>query len=124
MARSVLSEYLSLDLAAERLGVSIEQMLAWRMVVVTKEQGQPRVPEWSADPAIARYLPALSRVFADDALTFCLTRPDLMGDGRDGLTALRQGDWQAVLARLRALRARLSDTLESLDHRAASGWLH
>lgn len=99
-------------------------MLAWRMVVVTKEQGQPRVPEWSADPAIARYLPALSRVFADDALTFCLTRPDLMGDGRDGLTALRQGDWQAVLARLRALRARLSDTLESLDHRAASGWLH
>lgn len=118
------SRLLTLDHAAQRLGVSIEQMLAWRMVVVVVEAGQQRVPEWSADPAVARYLPALSSVFADDALTFCLTRPDLLGDGRDGVRPLRDGDWRAVLDRLRHLRAKLDDTMDALADCAVQIRLH
>lgn len=115
---------LSLDNAAERLGVSIEQMLAWRMVVVVRHDGLRRVPEWAADPAVARYLPALSSVFADEALTLCLTRPDLMGDGRDGIRALRDGDWRQVLDRLRDLRVRFEAAMDLLEHEAPPRRLH
>lgn len=116
---------LTLQEAAARLDVSVEQMLAWNMVIIHEIDGCERVPAWSADPRIARYLPMLSQLFQGEALTYCLSQIRPLGDGRDGLDALRDGHWHAVLERLQVLRAKLDRALRrgGPGGAAASGWM-
>lgn len=102
---------LSVPEAAARLGVSVEQMLAWNMVVIHDIDGFDVVPSWSADPLVARYIPTLSQVFQGEALSYCLARIRPMSDSRDGLGALRDGHWREVLAALQGLRAKLDRAL-------------
>lgn len=98
--------------AASRLDVSVEQMLAWNMVVIHQINGLDVVPCWSVDPLIARYLPTLSQVFQGEALTYCLANIRPFGDARDGMAALRSGNWREVLEELQTLR-------EKFDHAMA-----
>ncbi len=107
--------------AAGKLGVSIEQMLAWNMVVVHEVDGKEVVPLWSTDPMIARYLPTLSQVFQGEALSYCLRAIRPMGDDRNGLDALREGKWQMVLDRLQALRARFELAMMEEDFCGIAG---
>lgn len=103
--------------AASRLDVSVEQMLAWNMVVVHDLDGQEVVPCWSVDPLIARYLPTLSQVFQGEALSYCLAKIHPFGDGRDGIAALRSGHWREVLEELQGLREKFDTVMaETLEH--------
>jgi len=98
--------HLTLHEAAARLEVSVEQMLAWNMVVIHEVDGREVVPIWSVDPLVARYMPTLSQVFQGEALTYVLATIRPMQDDRDGLTALREGCWREVLGTLQKLRKR------------------
>lgn len=102
---------LSIEDAAARLGVSVDQMLAWNMVVIHEIDGFEVVPCWSADPLIARYMPTLSQVFFGEALSYCLAKIRPLGDSRDGLAALRDGHWRQVLDALQTLRAKFDHAM-------------
>lgn len=102
---------LTIQQAAAKLDVSVDQMLAWNMVVIHEVDGCEVVPGWSADPIIARYMPTLSQVFQGEALTYCLSKIRPLGDGRDGLEALRGGHWRQVLDKLQALRDRFDQAM-------------
>ncbi len=107
MARFVAdTAFVTLQEAARRLDLTVDQMLAWNMAVIHDIDGFDMVPTWSVDPQIARYLPTLSQVFQGEALSYCLTRIRPLDDGRDGLAALRDGEWRAVLDCLQSLRVR------------------
>lgn len=101
--------------AAARLGVSVDQMLAWNMVVIHQIDGSVMVPVWSVDPLVARYMPTLSQVFQGEALSYCLSKMHPMGDERDGLEALRDGHWRPVLQELQALRAEFDRVMLETD---------
>lgn len=103
--------------AASRLDVSVEQMLAWNMVVIHQINGHDVVPCWSVDPLIARYLPTLSQVFQGEALTYCVAKIHPLGDWRDGIDALREGHWREVLEKLQDLRRKF-------DHAMAEAAAH
>ncbi len=103
--------FMTIEQAATTLGVSVDQMLAWNMVVIHEVDGCDVVPRWSADPLVARYMPTLSQVFQGEALSYCLSKIRPMGDCRDGLDALRDGHWRQVLDKLQVLRDRFEDAM-------------
>lgn len=98
--------FMSVHEAASRLGVSVQHLLVWNMVVIQDVDGQEMVASWSVDRQIAKYLPTLSRVFQGEALTHVLATMRPMNDGRDGFTALREGHWREVLAAAQEVRDR------------------
>lgn len=101
--------------AASMLGVSLELLRAWNMVVIHCINGYEVVPVWSADPKIARYMPTLSQVFQGEALSYSLWHIRPLNDGRNGLEALRCGHWREVLDELKALRARFDNAMDIAD---------
>lgn len=111
MARSDISPFLSIDEAAARLQVSVDQMVAWNMVAFVTRGEDVVVPRWSINPQIARYMPTLSEVFQGEALVYCLTHMRPFEDDRSGIDALRSGDWQRVLDTLRDYRLRFDQVL-------------
>ena len=98
------SQTVSLAEAAARLQVDPEQVLAWDMVVLRGAGRMAKVPAWCADARIARVIPILSQVFQGEALEYCLTHVRGFGHGRNGIEALRDGDWVLVLDRLQTWR--------------------
>lgn len=103
--------YVSIGEAAAALDVSVEQMMAWNMVVVLAIGDRMLVPRWSVNPKIARVMPTISEYFQGEALSFCLTHMRPFGDGRSGVDALRAGEWQRVVALLRDYRQRFDEVM-------------
>ncbi|AWB50509.1 hypothetical protein HYN69_18005 (plasmid) [Gemmobacter aquarius] len=99
-------DFLTLHEAASRLGVGVDLMLAWNMVVILECDGRERVPGWSVDPRIVKYLPTISQFFQGEALSYVLTTMRPLHDARDGRAALRDGHWPEVLAMVQDLRER------------------
>ena len=113
--------YLSLDRAAARLGLPVDRMLAMNMVIRLPDgRGRERVPDWCADPAIARVMPLLSDDFSGEALEFCLLNMRPLGDGQSGVDLLRAGDWRIVRDTLRLYRRRFDQIMQSC---ATQDWL-
>jgi hypothetical protein len=110
-----LDPYVTVDEAAAWLGVSVEQMLAWNMVAFVTVGNATRVPRWSTNPQIARFMPTLSEVFQGEALAYCLTNMRPFGDDRTGVEALRSGHWQRVLDILRDYRNRFDELMAGYD---------
>ena len=111
MARYDADPFVTIDEAAAALDVSVEQMLAWNMVVVLSVDDRLQVPRWSVNPEIARYMPTVSEVFQGEALFYCLTHMRPFGDCRNGVQALRGGDWRRVVEVLRDYRLRFDEIM-------------
>lgn len=112
--------YVSREVAALRLGIDLAQMIDWNMVVMIPRGNSVRVPEWCLDHRVARALPLLSDYFRGEALEMCLLSMRPCGDDRDGVDALRDGEWEAVRALLAAHRRRF----DHLMRKAGTGdWM-
>lgn len=98
--------YVSVEVAALRLGIDMAQMIDWNMVILIRTATGVRVPAWCLDHRIARAMPLLSDYFRGQALELCLRSMRPCGDHRDGIMALQDGEWQAVRATLAGYRGR------------------
>lgn len=113
--------YLSLGQAAARLGLPVDRMLAMNMVIrLPDRRGGERVPDWCADPAIARVMPLLSDHFTGEALEYCLVNMRPNGDGQSGVDLLRKGEWCIVRETLRLYRCRFDQIMQAC---AMQDWL-
>lgn len=102
--RSKYGLLIPLTTAAERLAVDVELMLALDIAIVVMPDRCKMVPTWAADRLVARYVPLLSQVFRNEALAICLRHMDPLGNGTNGVDALRQGQLEPVLDDLRRIR--------------------
>lgn len=113
--------YLSLGQAAARLGVPADRMLAMNMVIRLPDGlGGERVPDWCADPVLARVMPLLCDHFTGEALEFCLIHMRPLGGGQSGVDLLRAGEWRIVRDTLRHYRSRFDQIMQAC---ATRDWL-